>query len=86
MFLFLRQVLSYRRKKVKASVKNMKKYKDFYKKQKRRHEEALQKYQENHMDEMEIINLHKRCNNTKATARTVAKLAKKAPKSGYHLF
>ena len=67
-------------------MKNMKKYKDFYKKQKRRHEEALQKYQENHMDEMEIINLHKRCNNTKATARTVAKLAKKAPKSGYHLF
>ena len=32
----------------------MKKHKDLYIKEKRRHEETLQKYQENHMDEMEI--------------------------------
>ena len=31
---------------------------------------------------MEIINLHKKCNKTK----TVAKTARKAPKSEYHLF
>ena len=31
---------------------------------------------------MEIINLHKKCNRTKAVAKTVPK----APKSGYHLF
>ena len=35
---------------------------DLYEEEKRRHEEALQRYQEDHMDEMEIINLHKRCN------------------------
>ena len=40
----------------------MKKYKDLYKEGKQRHEEALQRYQEDHMDEMEIINLRKRCN------------------------
>ena len=34
------------------------------------------------MDQMEIINLNKRCNKTKAVAKT----APKAPKSGYHLF
>ena len=27
-----------------------------------RHEEALQRYLEDHIDEMEIINLHKKCN------------------------
>ena len=69
-------------KKVKASEKNMKKYKDPYEEEKQRHEEALQKYQEDHTDEMEIINLHKKCNKTKAVAKTVPK----APKSRYHLF
>ena len=36
------------------------------------------------MDEMEIINLHKRRNKTDTKA--VAETAPKAPKSGYHLF
>ena len=40
----------------------MKKYKDLYKEEKQRHEEAFQRYQEDQMDEMEIINLYKRCN------------------------
>ena len=64
----------------------MKKYKDLYVKEKRRHEEALQKYQENHMDEMEIINLHKRCDKTITATKTGAKAPPKAPRSGYHLF
>ena len=64
----------------------MKKYKDLYEKEKRRHEEALQRYQENHMDEMEIINLYKRCNKTKAATKTSAKAAPKVPRSGYPLF
>ena len=40
------------------------------------------------MDEMEIINLHKRCNkrDTKAAPKTGAKAASKAPRSRYHLF
>ena len=38
------------------------------------------------MDEIEIINLQKRCNNTRAATKTGGKVAKKAPKSGYHLF
>ena len=49
-------------KKVKASEKKMKKYKDLYEEEKQRHEEALQRYQEDHTDEMEIISLHKKCN------------------------
>ena len=64
----------------------MKKYKDLYEKEKRLHEEALQRYQEDHMDEMEIVNLHKRCNKTKAATKTGAKAAPKAPRSGYPLF
>ena len=40
----------------------MKKHRDLYEEEKRRHEETLKRYQEDHMDEMEIINLHKRCN------------------------
>ena len=71
-------------KKVKTSKKKMKKYRDLYEEEKRRHEEALQKYQEDHMDEMEIINLCKRCNKT--DTKIVTKTAPKAPKSGYHLF
>ena len=66
----------------------MKKYRDLYKEEKRQHEETLQRYQEDHMDEMKIINLHQRCNktDTKAAAKTGAKAAPKAPRSGYHLF
>ena len=40
----------------------MKKYKDLYKEEKQRHEQAPQRYQEDHTDEMKIINLHKKCN------------------------
>ena len=66
----------------------MKKYKDLYKnkKEKQRHKEALQKYQENYMDEMEVINLYKRCNKTKVAAKTGAKTPATAPRSRYHLF
>ena len=53
-------IISMEWKNVKASEKKMNKYKDLYEEQKRRHEEALQRYQEDHMDEMEIIDLHKR--------------------------
>ena len=35
---------------------------------------------------MEVIKLHKRCNKTKAAVKIGAKVAKKAPKSGYHFF
>ena len=55
-------IISKEWKKTKASEKKLKKYKDLYEEEKRRHEEALQRYQEDHTDEMEIINLHKRCN------------------------
>ena len=67
---------------------------------KQRNEEALQRYQEDHMDEVEIISLHKRYNKTavkattkadikrggKGVAKTCAKAIAKAPISGYHLF
>ena len=65
-------------KKVKTSEKKMKKYKDLYQEEKQRHEEVLQRYQEDHMDEMEIISLHKRCNKK---ARKVPQLKKASPKS-----
>ena len=55
-------IISKEWKKVKASEKKMKKYKDLYEEEKQRHEEVLQKYQANHIDEMEIISLHKKCN------------------------
>ena len=55
----------------------MKKYKSLYKEEKQRHEEALQRYQEDHMDEMEIINLHKRCNKK---AKKVSQAKKALPK------
>ena len=67
-------VISKEWKKVKASEKKVKKYKDLYEEKKRQHKEALQRYQENHMDEMEIISLHKWSN--KKTPQP-----KKAPKS-----
>ena len=55
----------------------MKKYTILYEEEKRRHEEDLQRYQEDHMDEMEIINLYKRC--SKKVRRTPQ--PKKAPNS-----
>ena len=39
----------------------MKKYKDLYVEEKQQHEEALQRYKEDHVNEMEIISLHKKC-------------------------
>ena len=73
-------------KKVKVSNRKMKKYKDLYEEKKRRHEEGLQRYQEDHVVEMDIISLHKRCNKTKTAAKTGAKAAPKVPKRGHHLF
>ena len=55
-------IISKEWKNVKASEKKMKKYKDLYEEEKQRHEEVLQKYQANHIYEMEIISLHKKCN------------------------
>ena len=40
----------------------MKKFKDLYKVEKQQYEQALPRYQEDHMDEVEIVNLHKMCN------------------------
>ena len=71
-------VISEEWKKVNASDKEMKKYSDLYEEEKRRHEEALERYQEDHMDEMEIINLHKR---NKAREIPQPKKASKSPKS-----
>ena len=48
----------------------------------KRRNKIFKKYQEDHTDEMKIINLHKKYNKTKAVAKT----APKAPKSGYRLF
>ena len=69
---------SYRRngKKIKASDKKMKMYRDLYEEEKRRHEEVLHIYQENSMDEMVIIDLQKRCNKKARKAPQ----PKKAPK------
>ena len=55
-------IISKEWKKVNVSKKKMKNYQDLYEEEKQRHEESLQRYQEDHMDEMEIISLHKRCN------------------------
>ena len=55
-----------------------KSYRDLYEEEKRRHEEALQIYQEDHMNKMEIINLHKRCNK-KARKTSQPKNAPKSP-------
>ena len=71
-------VMSEEWKKVNASDKEMKKYSDLYEEEKRRHEEALERYQEDHMDEMEIINLHKR---NKAREIPQPKKVSKSPKS-----
>ena len=55
-------IISKELKKVKLSKKKMKKYKDLYEEEKQWHEEALQRYQEDQADEMEIIKLPKKCN------------------------
>ena len=55
-------VMSKEWKNVKASEKKMKKYKELYEEEKQRDEEALQRYQEDHTDEMEMIKPHKKCN------------------------
>ena len=55
-------IISKKWKKIRASKKKMKKYKDVYEEEKQRHEEALNRYQEDHMDGMEIISLHKKYN------------------------
>ena len=87
-------------KKVKASNKKMKKYKDLYEVEKQQYEEALQRHREDHMDKVEIINLHKKCNKTgakvqtkkgakavpKAGSNTGSKATSKAPRSGCHFF
>ena len=73
-------IISKEWKKVKASDKKIKKYRDLYEEEKQRHEEALQRYQEDNMDEMEIINLHKRCNK-KARKTPLPKKALKSTKS-----
>ena len=54
-------IISKEWKKIKANKKQMKNYKDLYEEEEQRHEEALQRYQEDHADEMEIINLYKKC-------------------------
>ena len=64
----------------------MKKYRDLYEEEKRQHEEALQKYQEDHINEMEIINLQKRYKKTKTATKAGVKATSKAPRSRYHLF
>ena len=81
-------IISKEWKKVKASNKKMKKYRDPYEEEKPQHEEALQRYQEDHIDEMEIIKLQKRCKkvDTKAAAKTGVKATSKTPRSRYHLF
>ena len=92
--LFPKQVLSYQMngKKVKASGKNMKKYRDLYEVEKQQYEEALQRYQEDHMGKKEIKNLHKICNktDTKKPAKAVTKagtttVAKTGAKKKYHM-
>ena len=65
-------------KKVKANENKMEKYKDLYGEEKQRHEEALQRYQKDYMDKMEIISLHKRCNKK---AKKVSQPKKASPKS-----
>ena len=75
-----RAILSREWKKVKSSDKKMKTYRDPYKAGKGRYEEALQRYQEDHMDKFEIISLHKRCD--KAGVKAGVKAGAKAPRSG----
>ena len=64
----------------------MEKYRDLYEVEKQRCDGVLQRYQEDHMDEVEIINLHKRCNKTGAKAeikRGAKAVAKAGPKTAF---
>ena len=71
------EIISKEWKKVKASEKKMKKYRDLYEEDKGRYEKVRKRYQEDHMDEMETSGLRKRCNKK---VRKTSQL-KKAPKS-----
>ena len=73
-------IISKEWKKVKSSDKKVKRYRNLYEEEKRRHAEALRRYQEDHTDEMEIINLRKRCKN-KARKTSQLKKALKLSKS-----
>ena len=87
-------------KKVKVSDKKIKKYRDLYEAEKQQYEEAQQRYQQDHLDKVEIISLHKRCNKTATKAATKAatktstttgakagpKTCLKVPRSREHLF
>ena len=66
-------IISKEWKKVKTSDKKMKKYKGLYQVEKQQYKEALQRYQEDHIDEVEIISLHKRCNKTETKRGAKAK-------------
>ena len=71
-------IISKEWKKVKASEKKMKKYKELYEEEKQRLEKALQRYQKDHMDQIKIINFHKKCNKK---ARKVSQPKKALSKS-----
>ena len=78
----------------------MKKYRNLNDVEKQQYGEALQRYQEDYMDEVEIINIRKRFNKTgvkadtkrgvktvaNAASKTDTKTASKAHRSEYHLF
>ena len=51
-------------KKINANDKEMKKYSDLNKAEKQKYEKDLQRYKEDHIDEVKIMNPHKRCNKT----------------------
>ena len=67
-------------------------YSDLYKAEKLQYEKALHRYQEDNLDEEEIISLHKRCNkrgvkaDTKGSPKVGEKPGAKAPRKEYHLF
>ena len=73
-------IISKEWKKVEASEKKLKKYKDLYEEERQQYEEAMQRYPEDPTDEMEIINLHKKCNK-KAKKVLQPKKASGPPKS-----
>ena len=85
-----RAIISKEWKNIKASEKKMKKYRHLYESEKQRYEEALQRYQEDHLGEVVMISQHKRGNktaeNATTNADTGAKTTAKAPRIGYRLF
>ena len=98
-WVFPRHVLLYWKNGASDS-KKMENYRDLYEVEKQRYDEALQRCQEYHMDEVDIVSPHKWWKktvaktttkaSTKAGARKVtktnAKGVEKAPRSGYHNF